>query len=100
MVIRVPGYVNNQTIRKDAGSITPEDFVFTRISDTILIDNLDTTDGAYIKFDGTADTGSTSFYVPPAQARAFDVIAGSVSILGSEGATPEFQVVSLDSQTE
>lgn len=93
------GYVNNQTIRKDAGSVVPTDFVFTKKSDTILIDNLDTSDGAYVAFDGTAGTGSTNLYIPANQARAFDLRAGSVSILGSAGATPEFQVISLDSNS-
>ena len=97
MVIREPGYVNRQIIRKDAGSGTAEAFVFTRLSDTILVDNLDTTDGAYVAFDATAGIGSTNLYIPPNQARAFDLRAGSVSILGSGGTTPEFQVISLDS---
>ncbi len=96
MVVQNLGYVKNQIIRKDAGS-PAVNFVFSRISDTVLIDNLDTTNGGYVKFDGTADVGSTSLYIPPAQARAFDVRIGSVSILGSGATTPEFQVINLNS---
>ena len=98
MVVQNIGYVNNQIIRKDAGS-PAVDYVFTRISDTILIDNLDTSNGGYIAFDGTAGVGSAFLYIPPNQARAFDLRAGSVSILGSGATTPEFQVISLDSNS-
>ena len=98
MAIQDIGFINNETIRKDAGS-PAVDYVFSRVSATILVDNLDTTNGGYVKFDETADVGSTSLYIPPSQARSFDLRAGSVSILGSGATTPEFQVISLNSST-
>lgn len=96
MVVWDKGYVNNEIIRKDVGS-PAVNFIFERISDTILVDNLDTVNGGYVRFNGTADTGSVSLYIPPSQARAFDMQIGSVSILGSGATTPEFQVINLNS---
>ena len=98
MAVREPGFPSYETIRLDAGAVTPTDYVFDRLSDSILVDNLDTTNGGYVKFDGTADTGSTSLYIPPSQARSFDLQVGSVSILGSGGTTPEFQVININAQ--
>lgn len=93
------GYVNHEIIRLDAGSGAPTAYVFNEMTDTFLVDNLDTVNGGFVKFDDTADTGSTSLYIPPSQARAFDLRVGSVSILGSGGTTPEFQVINLNSNT-
>ncbi len=98
MAVRVPGFVSYEVIRLDAGAATPTDYVFDKLSDNIMVDNLDTVNGGYVKFNGTADTGSTSFYVPPSQARSFDLQIGSVSILGSGGTTPEFQVMNINAQ--
>ena len=96
MAIRIPGYVRHEIIRDVAGSGTPSVFVFQNISDSILVDNIGS-NGVYVAFDNTASTGSTNLYVPAYQARSIDLRAGSVSLLGSGGTTPEIQVINLHS---
>lgn len=98
MVVRDKGYVNSEVVRKAAGSGTAAYYVFTRQSDALLVDNLGS-NGGYVNFDALASTGSGSMYVPAFQARSLDLQAGSVSILGSGGTTPLFQVINLNSTT-
>ena len=89
------GYSNTQIIRQDAGS-PPVAFVFSSSSKSFLIDNLGST-GVYFAFNSTADTSSTSGFLPAYESRAFDAAIGSVSILGSGagGSTPSIQVIKL-----
>ncbi len=98
MSLREIGFENNQIIRKNAGSPAVS-YTFLRRSDTILIDNLSTVNGGYVGFNTIAGIGSAFLYIPPNQARAFDIRASGVSILGSGATTPEFQIVSLDSNS-
>jgi hypothetical protein len=91
----IRGYVSNEIIRKDAGSGTPTTFVFSKLSESVMIDNLGTEKVFFAFDDNVASVGSTSGIVPEEQTRVFDVRVGSVSILGSGGNTPNVQCVCL-----
>jgi hypothetical protein len=87
------GYPNNQIIRLTVGS-PATNFVFSSVTQSFSIENLGS-EPAYYKFDGVANLGSTSGYLPPYSFRSFDSQIGSVSVLGSGTATPAIQCVRL-----
>ena len=87
------GYPQNETIRKDSGS-PGVDFVFSQITNSVMIDNVGEAH-IFFKFDGTADTGSTSGFIPAGEARSFDVQIGSINILGSGTGSPTVQCFRL-----
>jgi hypothetical protein len=92
--VDVTGYANNQIIRKASGS-PAVNYVFSAVSETLMIDNLGSSP-VYFAFDATADvTSSGTGFLRQHATRIFDAEVGSVSIQSSGTTSSEVQCIRL-----
>jgi len=85
---------NFEIIRKACGS-PAVDYVFSNRVMSFIVDNFGGSP-IFFNFDGSvADTGSTNYYIADDTWRSFDLQTGSISIMGSGGATHDVQVMGL-----
>lgn len=84
---------NFEIIRKACGSPA----VTYTFSDKVMSFIVDNFGGSpiFTNFDTTADTGSTNYFIPANEWRSFDLQCGSISVMGSGGATHDIQVMGL-----
>ena len=86
-------YANYETIRTVCGS-PAVDYLFTNQVNTVMVDNLGSS-AIYGNFNGATVVGSTAWYIPANEWRAWDVTISGVAIQGSGTTTPEIQVMGL-----
>jgi hypothetical protein len=86
-------YTTSQIIRKVCGSPAVW-YEFSSKANSIMIDNLGG-DPIFFNFDALATAGSTSGYMLGLSLRTFDLITGSISILGSGTTTSPVQCIKL-----
>ena len=93
----IRGLTTSEIIRLDVGSPTTL-FEFTKSSDSLLIDNYDTTNPVFFAFGSIAITpGSTTGLIPAGAVRGFDYRTTTMSFIGSGTGSPtsEVQVLSM-----
>lgn len=90
----IRGYVASEIIRKDSGS-PAVDYVFSDVSETILVDNLGSAP-IYVAFDITANpANSGTAFIQSLDTLELDLKAGSVSVQSSGITSSEVQVIRL-----
>ncbi len=83
-----------ECIRKSVSG-TSTAFIFDRVKTTIMVDVLGS-NGVYANIDASVSSGINDLYIPGAEARSFDLKAGSVNLMVSgSGVESEVQVIGL-----
>jgi len=95
MAEEIRGSIVGQVVRKTIGSPGVW-FEFADVSNSFMIDNLDSSSPVYFDLAGSAViVGSNAGIVPAAQFRSFDLRAGSVNVMASGTSSSEVQVVRI-----